>query len=187
MRRLFALCALPLPLTLLACTYGDGHHRDPYGTGGSAGATGYDPLSSTIDRDSPVPGYSGGEGAGVFVDYTSGGRWDISLACDTLQSGSDCNWDVIATPVSGAVTEFGAISSDADDLLGSDGYYGVRVNTLTGYEIDHFYLVTTAGMALSVDALLDGYTAERYIYWMGNGGLHRGAPQNPIELVPSGP
>ena len=191
------LFALPLMLLLWGCTYGD-HHRDPgmggssmggYATGGSsAGGYGGSGTSSTIDADSPVTGYSAGQGAGVFVDYSSGGLWYVSLACDTATSGSDCNWDVIVTPTNGVVTDFGPAALDADDLLGTDTYTsGVRANTFTGYEIDQFYLVTTPGVSVTVDALLDGLTAERYMYWNGGGGLHRGAPSNPLELVPSAP
>ena len=74
-----------------------------------------------------------------------------------------------------------------DDLLSTDGYSAVRVNAFTGNEFDQFYLATTAGAAVSIDALLDELTTERYVYWMNKGELHRGAPINPVELVPSGP
>lgn len=185
------LFALPLTLWLWGCTYGD-HRRGMDASGGYGGTTsgtgGYAGSISTVDTDSPVTGYTPGQGAGVFVDYASGGLWNVSLACDTASSGSDCNWDVIVTPTNAVLSDFGPVSLDADDLMAADSYYGaVRVNTFTGNEVDQFFLITTPGVSVTVDALLDGLTAERYMYWNGGGGLHRGAPSNPLELVPSSP
>ena len=37
------------------------------------------------------------------------------------------------------------------------------------------------------DVLLDNACGNRYLFWVGDGALHSGAPSNPIELLPSAP
>jgi hypothetical protein len=57
----------------------------------------------------------------------------------------------------------------------------------TSYDFDGFFVNATPGATLRIDVFLDGAPAPRFIYWVGDGGLHSGAPENPIDLIPSEP
>jgi hypothetical protein len=61
----------------------------------------------------------------------------------------------------------------------------VRLVARTGKDFDGFSFQTDPGAAVQIDALLDDAPGNRYLFWVGDGALHSGAPSNPIDLVPS--
>lgn len=183
-RQLFAL-AFPLALLASACTYG----VEPHPIGGGGGSAGAAPTSvplSTIDTDATIAQVSFGTGAGVFVEYASGGTWRVFTSCDTKTSRYSCQFDIIVDASDG-VQDFapeGLESSDGDWVDWTDDG-AVRLVATTAYGSDGLTFVTEPGATARIDVFLDDAPAPRYIYWVGDGGLHRGAPSNPIDLAPS--
>ena len=57
--------------------------------------------------------------------------------------------------------------------------------TETAYGVDGFTLYAEPGVVVRFEVYLDGCSANRYVYWVGEGAAHAGAPTNPIELVPA--
>jgi hypothetical protein len=180
-----------LALALTACTYDSPRHQcmnDNCGAGGG----GYTPPAdtvpeSTIDTGATMGEIQAGEGAGTFVEYLGDGRWHVFTACDTKLSGADCQWDIITSVADGdEITSF-----DEDRLEGSDflDFYnqstGVRLVADTTNDFDGYYFDATSGATVRVDVYLDGAPAPRFIYWIGDGGVHSGAPSNPVDLKPS--
>ena len=53
--------------------------------------------------------------------------------------------------------------------------------------LDGFFVDTNPGLTLRIDVVLDGRPDRRYIYWVGEGGVHKGAPSNTLDLTPSAP
>lgn len=180
---------LPLGLlaaALLACDYG---HDAPRGYGGGTGGAGGAPIieEGPIDTDATLVDVEPGQGAGLFVEYEAGGTWRVRASCDTAISGYACLWDVIVAPVeSPALLGFATEGLDASDSLVWEGG-GVRMIASTGMEIDSFTVSAPAGEALRFDVYLDDQPAPRFVYWVGEGALHEGAPSNPVDLVPSAP
>jgi hypothetical protein len=183
-RASIALLAVATLSAYPACTYGDdGAPRrrgsaDPIPPSRSATISGID-ADALIDV---VPG----EGVGLFVEYESGGGWHVFATCDTAITGFGCEWDVIVTPVEGVadlLTEDDLEFEDFLDFWGS----GARMITFTTHGVDGMFFDAPAGEPLLVDALLDGIAANRYLYWVGDGGLHRGAPTSLLELEPFDP
>jgi hypothetical protein len=178
-RLLPAFVALPL----LAGCYGDRvHHHDD-------GYSNTPPPSSvieqaTIDTDQTLE-FDADSGAGVFIEYQSGGTYRVTTACDTTRHG-DCYWDILATPLDGAgiksATPIDLESGDDSVSFASDT---LRLVALTGKDFDGFTLQTGPGAVLEVDALLDNAPANHFFFWVGDGALHSGAPSNPLDLVPS--
>jgi hypothetical protein len=55
----------------------------------------------------------------------------------------------------------------------------------TGQDLDGFSFQTEPGAPIELDVLLDNGPGNRYLFWVGDGALHSGAPSNPIDLIPS--
>ena len=180
-RPLLGLLAVPL---FVACGYGDHRsYRDDYSD--------YPPPTSsvnieeaTIDTDQLLE-IDPGDGAGAFVEYETGGTYHVTTSCDVGQGG-DCYWDILVTPLGDAsllsVSPFD-LESDDSVVLGFGNQ--LRMVAKTGKDLDGFSFQTEPGAAIELDALLDDGPGNRYLFWVGDGALHSGAPSNPIDLVPS--
>jgi hypothetical protein len=176
------LLALGVPL-FAACSYGDHPRHDHWDDTGNNPPPSSVIEEATIDTDQTLD-FDPGAGAGAFIEYDAGGTYHVTTSCD-VTGGSDCYWDIIVTPLDGAA--LGAVSTldlESDDsvAVGADQVHFVAY---TGKDLDGFSLQTDPGAALEVDALLDNGAANRYLFWVGDGALHSGAPSNPIDLVPS--
>jgi hypothetical protein len=180
--------ALLLGALLTGCTYGDHDHHDHY----------YDPdgypddppglfcgevEQATIDADEVLE-VEPGVGAGTFVEYEADGTYHITTSCDSPESG-ECFWDILVTPLDDAsVLGLSPLDLESDDTVGIEGN-SVRFVAYTDTDFDGFTLQTDPGAGLRVDALLDEACGNRYLFWVGDGALHSGAPSNPIDLIPN--
>ena len=180
-RPLFVLLGVPL---FVACGYGD-HHRSH-----GDGYTDYPPNSppavveeASIDADELLE-IEPGDGAGAFVEYEAGGTYPVTTSCDVGQGG-DCYWDIVVTPHD----DEPILSVAPYDLEGEDsvtfGSDNVRMVARTGQDLDGFSFQTEPGTPIELDVLLDDGPGNRYLFWVGDGALHSGAPSNPIDLIPS--
>ena len=179
-RSLLALLAVPL---FVACGYGDHHyHGDGY--------TDYPPAPSPnveeaiIDTDQLLE-IEPGDGAGAFIEYETGGIYHITTSCD-VGEGGDCYWDIVVTPLGGAtVLSLAPYDLESEDSITLGSGNQLRMVARTGQDLDGFSFQTEPGASIELDALLDEGPGNRYLFWVGDGALHSGAPSNPINLVPS--
>ena len=182
--------ALLIPFMLLAsgCTYEDHEHHSKAPGPGEPPPAKSEIVSANIDTGAMLAEIEPGRGAGAFIEYAAGGTWHLYTACDTELSEHACAWDII---VSGdSASDLGEVEGDrleANDYLDWDSAVSVRYVGTTTYDFDGFWLTTTPGATLRVDVFLDEQPAQRYVYWIGDGALHRGAPTNPIDLTPTAP
>jgi hypothetical protein len=181
---LLAVLAVPL---FVACGYGD--HRsdgydDDYGGGGSTSKPGDKPEEATIDTDQLLE-VDPGAGAGAFVEYESGGTYHVTTSCD-VETGGECYWDIVVTPLDGAAL-FGVAPFDleSDDTVTLGTGNQLRLVATTGKDFDGFDFQTDPGAAIEVDVFLDNAPGNRFLFWVGDGALRSGAPTNPVDLVPS--
>jgi hypothetical protein len=183
-RPLLALFAVPL---FVACGYGDhtSHHDDSWdGYAPNPSPAQGDIEEAAIDTDELLD-VDPGVGAGAFVEYESGGTYHVTTSCDVGQ-GADCYWDIVVTPLDdAAVSSLSPLDLESDDsvVLGSGNQ--LRMVAYTGSDFDGFSFQTDPGAAIELDVLLDNAGGNRYLFWVGDGALHSGAPSNPIRLVPS--
>jgi hypothetical protein len=180
---------LALLLSSAACTYQEGRRHRHHDEGFDPPPPPYEPavLSSTIDADQGIV-VEPGRGVGALIEYTSGGAWRLTTVCDTELSGWGCNWDVIvSTARPSQLSGFEQEGLESNDYLDWESDRSVRLVASTSYDVDGFWTFAEPGAALRVDVYLDGEPAPGYIYWIGDGALHRGAPENPIDLIPSTP
>ncbi len=185
MSRLSIAALVTLSGMSIGCTYEDVRHDDHQ----EGPPINEQPVpTATIDTGSVLAEIEPGRGVGAFVEYAGGGQWHIYTACDTELSSYGCTWDIIVSVGEDAdISQFEAENLEASDYLDWESAREVQLFTSTTYDLDGFWLDSTPGAPLRVDVYLDGRPAERYIYWVGDGALHRGAPSNPIDLIPSSP
>jgi hypothetical protein len=180
-RSLLAFVCLPL---CAACGYG--HHRGHAydDAGGSYTPPAADIEESTIDTDQLLD-VEAGKGAGAFFEYEAGGTYHVTTSCD-VDNGGPCSWDIVVFPLDDApLKTFAPYELEADDSLSFGFGNQLRFVARTERDFDGFDFQTDPGAAIQVDALLDGAAGNRYLFWVGDGALHSGAPSNPVNLVPS--
>lgn len=144
-------------------------------------------MEFSIDTDKVLESPAG-EGIGLFVEYAAGGTWRLWTTCDTNYSNVGCKFDVIAAIDTGSKIDI----VEGSELEGYDEVEALedgsaRLYAETASDFDVMTLTTTPGSILRVDLQLDGAPASRFIYWVGNGILHEGAPTNPVDFKPSSP
>ncbi|RYZ02529.1 MAG: hypothetical protein EOO73_31305 [Myxococcales bacterium] len=180
-----ALALLTLSL-VPACGYGDTRRHGYYDDDS------YDPSpppagtieQATIDADQLLDAEPG-EGAGAFVEYESGGTYHVTTSCN-VSSGVDCLWDIVVTPLDGApILTISPFDLEADDSLTFGEVNRLRLLAYTGDDFDGFDFQTEPGAGIEVDVFLDDGAANKFLFWVGDGAVHNGAPSNPVDLIPS--
>ena len=145
------------------------------------------PALVTIDADH-LQSAEPGDGVGVFVEYASGGRWNIRVTCDTNLSGRGCAFDVQATVLDGELFTIDAVDTEPTDIVESPALGAARLIADVSTDFDGMSLTATPGATVRIDALLDGQRDPRFIFWRGDGAEHAtGAPTDPIDFQPSSP
>lgn len=132
-----------------------------------------------------------GEGAGVFVEYESGGRWHVWLTCDTAITGKSCRFDVFAQSLEGTIGGVVGDSLGPGDAVYQDCSDTAQLIATTRANIAGMYFETRPGAAVQFDVLLDGAPYPELVYWYGNhrigdpSDVRYGAPGNPIDFIPN--
>ena len=141
-------------------------------------------LIATIDVGERIE-VDPGVGAGVFVEVDSGGTWHVFCACDTVDSGAECSWDIaVSAPFGESLEVVGEEDIEAHDEVWILDPGAVRLLTSTGEDFDGFRLEAVPGLALRFDMLLDGVRQPRFLNWVGEGEIQQGADELPIVLEP---
>jgi hypothetical protein len=139
----------------------------------------------TIDPGASMSA-SPGEGVGLFVQYSEDGHWDVFTTCDTSISGASCNFDVLVSADPSVIIENveGADLESSDTLsLLSDG--SINLVTDTSFGMNGMSFDADPGATIEIDVLLDGETAQRYVYAVSGGALVQGVPTNPVDFTPA--
>jgi len=159
------------------------------GYSGSAGAPAPGPVSLAQIDTGQTLSTPAGEGAGVIIEYNEGGNWHVYTACDSNLYGQGCAWDVVASVSPGQFITNPTIESP--EAADGDAIYptmdSVKLVVDTWADIDGMRFNTTPGTTVRFDVYLGGIRDARYIYWVGNDAIHKGAPTDPIDLRPSTP
>jgi hypothetical protein len=177
-----------LALPLVGCGYGGDDDHDRYDDGYDYGpaASCSDTVEEAIIDTDELLDVQAGDGAGTFVEYEAGGTYHITTSCDA-DNGGDCLWDILVTPVNGEIVSAAPGDLEGDDALTFRSGDQLQLVAQTGRDFDGFVIQTEPGATLEIDALLDGGCGNRYLFWVGDGALHSGAPTNPMRLTPSAP
>lgn len=145
-------------------------------------------LQVSIDPDTVFNDVVPGEGVGLFLEYGTGGKWRLWTACDTNYSNVACAFD--ATVSVDSASEI--LSVEGEDLEGFDDARMIDAGAAafmsdTGSDTDGMLFETTPGATVRLDMALDGKSEPRFVFWFGDGVLHKGAPSNPVDFLPTAP
>ena len=137
----------------------------------------------TIDADQ-VLDTDLGQGVGLFVEYSTGGTWRLWTSCDTSISDSACDFQVhvITGAPLGDITSQGFEAGDSFDLAAADELW---FYAQTGTDSDAIQFPITAGAHVQVELWVDGAESPDFVYWVGDGVVHEGAPTQPVEFAPN--
>jgi hypothetical protein len=176
----------PVAVALLACGYDNEYETAPGGVGGGPSV---DIQQASIDTGAALT-TEPGQGVGALIEYEAGGKWRFHLACDTSLSSERCHWDIVVEPLGGArirnVTGEQLELDNGEDDFAFDRS-GAQLLAITSTDLDSLVVETDPGAGLRVDVLLDGDHGNEFVYWIGGGAMHRGAPTNPVDLTPTEP
>jgi hypothetical protein len=182
-----------LALLSAACTYDNGDARRILAeTPASCADNPETPLEASIDVDAKIETHAG-QGAGVFLEYEKGGHWTLRTACDVsvAKESGPCAWDIIVTPQTGRSIS-NVVPQDLEAQTDSVGIFpdpkypdSYQFVAETSDDLDGFTFDTEPQTAIAVDTFLDGECAMPYVFWVGDGAAHLGAPSNPLVLVPT--
>ena len=120
-----------------------------------------------------------GQGAGVFVTYAGGGRWQVAWTCDTLASARSCSFDI-----SVAARQVGAITPTPTNAIIASDASSFRARTTTGATLDSVSFDTDPGGSIVVSSTLNGAPAPDLVFFVSDGKLAT-APSDPVEFVPT--
>ncbi len=202
MKKFLLLASLTaLTASLTACGDGSNHHHDGYDDSQSAPAASATtrspgsspdasvaPLLVVVDTNQTMNAI-GGDGVGVFVEYSTGGHWHVWWTCDTNQTQAKCNFVVGITAASGAIKHL-----DASGLAG--GFATLSSTTqldassttttaVTGVSFD-----TDPGAQITLDATMGNLTYGSFLFFVQDGKVNGGYAStlsNPLSLVGSTP
>jgi len=177
---------LPLVLAAFGCSYDydDDRHHDWHGD--VQQNTDRRIARAGIDVDATLADLEPGRGTGAFVEYRSDGAWHVFTTCDTELSGYSCLWDILVRPLAASIHAVSAEGLEHEDFAEFDDS-SAQLIADNDFDFDGIIVESDPGASMRVDVFLDGRPAERYVYWVESGGLHRGAPTNPIDLSPGAP
>lgn len=179
----------PASLALGACVAPDPPH------GEETGETALPPVAELVIDGGAELALQAGQGIAVGVEYAGGGLWSVTTSCDTALTGLSCTYDlIISTDELSPITDYGGDMLDDDDRLIAPDRFALAGAFETDDDLDAFGFTTSPGATVRVSALLydpeggwDWREDPRIISWVGHGGVHRGAPTNPVDLTPDGP
>ncbi len=182
-----------------ACGSGSTTSTGYSGGGGSGGAgtpsstpSSTQPALAIVDTNQTMTA-SPGQGVGVFVQYQSGGHWNIWWTCDTDKTGLPCNFDVTASVTSGTITNVGGRSVQAGDAVNQATSEQVEALTTTTTGVDGMTFDTPIGAMppiVTVDARVDGTQSGTFLFFVQNAkinGDYPGTLTDPLMFEPSQP
>jgi hypothetical protein len=146
-----------------------------------------EPLTVVIDTNQTMTA-QGGQGVGVFVEYSASGHWHVLWACDTSLSGLSCDFtvNVTGTGIANASTSQFA----ASDTLTTPSATQLVATTLTTTQIDEVDFDATAGATIQVDVTVSGLRDGNFFFFVQDGkidGNYQGPLTDPLIFEPSAP
>ncbi len=170
-----------------ACSYDNGPDNSSYSYNGQG--TQYAPIpTANIDTGATMSDIKPGDGVGLFVQYAAGGLWTIMFTCDTAVTGLSCPWSINALTVDGsAISSVDQQQLDSEDSIDHSTPNVLLYDGITTTELDQFGFQAAAGIPIGIDIIsLQGEpNPNRYVFWIGDGGLNRGVSSLSFNLQPN--
>lgn len=158
----------------------------PASSGSPAGPV--QPLLAVVDTNQTMDAV-GGDGVGLFIEYSTGGHWHLWWTCDTNQTQQSCNFVIGASVASGAITNLDATQlSGGFATLSSTTQLDAQSTTTT--QVSGIRFDTDPGATIKLEASMSNITDGSFLFFVQDGqvnGGYAGALSNPLSLVGSTP
>ncbi len=143
-------------------------------------------VTAVVDTNRSLSA-TAGQGVGVFVEYDSGGHWDITWTCDTALSGETCDFSLAFTVVGGGVpTNVQPYGNPKVVTLEN----GLVVDSTIGDSLDELTFDTPAGATMEMTTKLSGENNGAIVFFVQDGkvnGGYSGTLSDPLDFVGSAP
>jgi hypothetical protein len=161
------------------------------GSGGSGASA--QPMLVDLDPDQSMNA-SPGEGVGVFIQYKTGGHWNIWWTCDTNKTGLGCSFDNTVTVSTGSITNLAGQVLEGSDAVTQPSAQKIEAVTATSTGVDGITFDTpfSSGQTpvITLDAKLNGSENSQYLFFVQDGkinGNYQGMLTDPLMLEPKTP
>jgi len=148
---------------------------------------GTSPAIGSIDTNAAIDAPPG-LGAGVLVEYASGGHWHVRTVCDTTTTGEACAYEVRAQALGSPVTSLtGEALETGDSASYADADTAVLLSS-TSTDDDGMRFETVPGVVVTFSSFLGGVRYADDISWITAGAV--ASPDlrgNPVSLTPTEP
>ena len=153
-----------------------------------AGAGTATPVLVQVDTDQTLE-TTPGQGIGVYVEYATGGHWNVSWTCDTALTSLTCSFMVTASVAAGAITDPTAMIAMASDAftLEPSGGASVSASSTTTSGADGFTFDTAPGARITVNVGLNAPVSFFFVQDGKVNGGYQGPLANPLMFEPSTP
>jgi hypothetical protein len=163
------------------------------GTGSSSGGASAQPMLVDVDPDQTMNA-APGEGVGVFIQYKTGGHWNIWWTCDTNKTGLGCSFDNTVTVSTGSIANLAGQALETSDSVTQPSTQKVEAVTSTTTGVDGITFDTpfSSGQTpvITLDAKLNGAENGQYLFFVQDGkinGDYQGMLTDPLMLEPKTP
>ncbi len=169
-----------VPLALAACGYDNGPETPVYP------AQPVTVVTADIDADATMANIVPGK-LGMYLEYATGGTWTVMFTCDTVTSGLTCPWSIDALTLDGsAISGINVQLLDSQDVVNHPQPDTLTYDGITTNELDQFSFQVGAGLPVGFDIALQGEPdPNRYVFWIGDGGLNLGISSTSFNLYPN--
>ncbi|MDP9148799.1 MAG: hypothetical protein M3O36_02495 [Myxococcota bacterium] len=154
------------------------------GAAPQASASGAQPMLVDVDPDRTMSAVAG-QGVGVFTEYASGGHWRIWWICDSSTTQLPCDFDVIASVDSGAMTGVAGDAIASSDRLLQATPQRVEAVTTTTLGTSSIRFDADPAAIITLDARLNGVEDGKFLFFVQGGainGSYTGALTDPLML-----
>ncbi len=186
--RIATMASLVAAAPLTGCIIADSSSVSGAGSagGGTYGPTTPDASSTTapkvpIDLDQTLT-VNAGAGAGIFVQVTSAGHWNVRWTCDTNVSGKSCEIQ-LAVRATGANGATNVVTAPATGILTVAPSGQLLVDDFVGASLDSLDFDATPGSSIVLSGWFNGAPIPAYVFYVNDGKVST-EPTDPIELVP---
>jgi hypothetical protein len=152
-------------------------------TAPGAGSSPVSTILVEVDTDKTMEA-SPGQGVGVFVEYASGGTWNVWWTCDTAITRKACAFEVAASVAEGSIRDVTSTGFGAEDRLSSSSK-GVTATTYSTTTTKGFTFATDPGAVITLEATMGGLKDGALFFFVQDGkvnGGFTGKLSNPIRV-----
>jgi hypothetical protein len=162
--------------------------------GGSSGSSGpsTQPMLVIVDTNQTMNA-APGQGVGVFVQYQSGGNWNVWWTCDTDKTALPCNFAVSVSVATGTIDNLAGESIAPGDTLNQASPQQVEAVTTTSTGVSGMTFETPLGATppvITLAANVDGAESGSFLFFVQDGkinGGYTGMLTDPLKFEPSSP